>query len=196
MVVSVSFAKSCNTYLCTCRLDLPWGKSQKQEDSFQAFRVYLYELRPLTAYWFHPFRRGHRQFCDRFFANDSSTIVCLLTESHLGREDWHPLKTKSVGLGFAFDGARYLHYTLENTTQRTRVSVDFRFAIYRQRSASAIDNWSLCIYYLIVVTYKKGRNPEAYIKKGKIEFCLHAVPIAVSFIGATTILSMNALIKS
>ena len=62
---------------------------------------------------------------------------CLFTESHPGREDWHPLKTKSVGLGFAFDGARCLHYTLENTTQRTRVSLDFRIAIYRERSVSA-----------------------------------------------------------
>jgi hypothetical protein len=62
---------------------------------------------------------------------------CLFTESRPGREDWHPLKTKSVGLGFAFDGARCLHYTLENTTQRTRVSLDFRIAIYRERSVSA-----------------------------------------------------------
>lgn len=60
---------------------------------------------------------------------------CLFTESHPGREDWHPLKTKSVGLGYAFDGARCLHFTLENTTQSTRVSLDFRIAIYRERSS-------------------------------------------------------------
>lgn len=63
---------------------------------------------------------------------------CLFTESHPGREDWHPLKTKSVGLGFAFDGARCLHFTLENTTPRTRVSLDFRIAIYRDRSTSSV----------------------------------------------------------
>ena len=55
----------------------------------------------------------------------------LYTESHPGREDWHPLKTKSIGLGYSFDGARNLHFTLENTTQHTRVSIDFRIAIHR-----------------------------------------------------------------
>lgn len=58
---------------------------------------------------------------------------CVYTESHPGREDWHPLKTKSVGLGYVFDGARCLHFTLENTTPTTRVSLDFRIAIYRDR---------------------------------------------------------------
>lgn len=58
---------------------------------------------------------------------------CVYTESHPGREDWHPLKTKSVGLGYVFDGARCLHFTLENTTSVTRVSLDFRIAIYRDR---------------------------------------------------------------
>jgi len=57
----------------------------------------------------------------------------LYTESHPGREDWHPLKTKSVGLGFCFDGARCLHFTLQNTTEITRVSLDFRIAIYREK---------------------------------------------------------------
>lgn len=55
----------------------------------------------------------------------------LYSESYPGREDWHPLKTKSVGLGFCFDGARCLHFTTENTTETTRVSLDFRIAIYR-----------------------------------------------------------------
>lgn len=60
---------------------------------------------------------------------------CMYTETHPGREDWHPLMTKSVGLGFAFDGARCLHFTLENTTQSTRVSLDFRIAIYRNKKS-------------------------------------------------------------
>jgi hypothetical protein len=55
----------------------------------------------------------------------------LYIESYPGREDWHPLKTKSAGLGFCFDGARCLHFTTENTTETTRVSLDFRIAIYR-----------------------------------------------------------------
>lgn len=56
----------------------------------------------------------------------------LYTESHPGREDWHPLKTKSIGLGYSFDGARNLHFTLENTTDQSRVSIDFRIAIHRE----------------------------------------------------------------
>jgi len=56
----------------------------------------------------------------------------LYTESHPGREDWHPLTAKSNGLGYVFDGARCLHFSLENTTDRTRVSLDFRIAISRK----------------------------------------------------------------
>lgn len=59
---------------------------------------------------------------------------CVYTESHPGKEDWHPLKTKSVGLGYIFDGARCIHFGLENMTESTRVSLDFRIAIYRDRS--------------------------------------------------------------
>jgi hypothetical protein len=55
----------------------------------------------------------------------------LYTESHPGKEDWHGLTTKSPGLGFLFDGARCLHFTMENTTDATRVSIDFRIAIFR-----------------------------------------------------------------
>lgn len=57
----------------------------------------------------------------------------LYTESYPGREDWHPLRTKSVGLGFTFDGARCIHFTTENTTETSRVSLDFRIAVYRYR---------------------------------------------------------------
>jgi len=56
----------------------------------------------------------------------------LYTETHPGREDWHPLTAKSRGLGYIFDGARCLHFSLENMTDRTRVSLDFRIAIYRK----------------------------------------------------------------
>jgi len=55
-------------------------------------------------------------------------------ESHPGKEDWHPLTTKSVGLGYLFDGARCIHYDLLNTTHLTRVSIDFRILIYRSTS--------------------------------------------------------------
>lgn len=64
----------------------------------------------------------------------------LYTESHPGREDWHPLKAKSVGLGYILDGARCLHFGLENTTPVTRVSLDFRIAIYREHYHPESDN--------------------------------------------------------
>lgn len=56
----------------------------------------------------------------------------LYTESSPGREDWHPLTSKSIGLGYLFDGARCLHFGLENTTEHTRVSIDFRMLVYHQ----------------------------------------------------------------
>lgn len=55
----------------------------------------------------------------------------LYTESHPGREDWHPLTAKAIGLGYVFDGARCIHFTMENMTEHTRVSLDFRIAICR-----------------------------------------------------------------
>lgn len=55
----------------------------------------------------------------------------VYTESRPGREDWHPLVTKSPGLGFQFDGARCLHFNLKNETDITRVSLNFRIAITR-----------------------------------------------------------------
>jgi len=54
----------------------------------------------------------------------------LYTESHPGKEDWHPLQTKSVGLGFLFDGGRCINFNLENTTDSTLVALDFVVAIY------------------------------------------------------------------
>jgi hypothetical protein len=54
----------------------------------------------------------------------------LYTESHPGKEDWHPLQTKSVGLGFLFDGGRCINFNLENTTDSTMVALDFCIAIY------------------------------------------------------------------
>jgi len=68
----------------------------------------------------------------------------LHTESHPGKEDWHPLSTKSVGLGYIFDGARCLHFTLENTTEATRVSLDFRIAIYNEEHSNSRVDGGLC----------------------------------------------------
>lgn len=62
----------------------------------------------------------------------------LYTESLPGREDWHPLATKSPGLGFQFDGARCLHFNLKNETEITRVSLSFRIAITRAPDCGVI----------------------------------------------------------
>ena len=57
----------------------------------------------------------------------------LYSESGVGKEDWHPLLANAPGLGYIFDGARCIHFTLENTTDRTRVSLDFRIAITKTK---------------------------------------------------------------
>jgi len=81
---------------------------------------------------------GHSIGCLRFHVplTPSYGTNALYAESHPGREDWHPLSAKSVGLGYLFDGARCLHYEMENTTPDTRVSLDFRFLVYRDTSSS------------------------------------------------------------
>ena len=63
----------------------------------------------------------------------------VYTESRPGREDWHPLLTKSPGLGFQFDGARCLHFNLKNETDITRVSLNFRIVITRAQDCHDID---------------------------------------------------------
>lgn len=69
----------------------------------------------------------------------------LYAESHPGKEDWHPLITKSVGLGFLFDGARCLHFNMENTTSDTSVALEFTVAIYGDRTEDEyVDGESLC----------------------------------------------------
>ena len=69
----------------------------------------------------------------------------LYTECHPGREDWHPLIAKSVGLGFLFDGARCLHFNMENTTDSSCVALDFVVAIYGDSHAQDyVDGDSLC----------------------------------------------------
>lgn len=57
----------------------------------------------------------------------------LFVESQAGREDWRPLlyegSNEENGVAFLFDGAQCIHFTLENTTPFTRVSLDFRVAL-------------------------------------------------------------------
>lgn len=82
----------------------------------------------------------------------------LYVEGFPGREDWHPLSSRSPGLGYIFDGARCLHFALENTTERTRVSVDFRIAITALCSKGILDDR--------FSSAGPGYYEEAYIKMG------------------------------
>jgi hypothetical protein len=69
----------------------------------------------------------------------------LYTESHPGREDWHPMVARSVGLGYLFDGARCLHFNMENTTEYTSVSLDFVIAVYSDETDETyVDGDGLC----------------------------------------------------
>jgi hypothetical protein len=69
----------------------------------------------------------------------------LYAESHPGKEDWHPLIAKSVGLGFIFDGARCLNFNMENTTDSTSVALDFVVSIYGDGGRQDyVDGDSLC----------------------------------------------------
>jgi hypothetical protein len=76
---------------------------------------------------------GHSIGCLKFHVplTSSRGTNALYVESHPGREDWHPLLAKSVGLGYIFDGSRCIHFDLTNTTDATRVSLEFRVLIYR-----------------------------------------------------------------
>ena len=47
------------------------------------------------------------------------------------------------------------------------------------------------MYYLIVITYRRGKGVGSRIK-GSLECLLHALPISVVLIGTSTILAMDA----
>jgi hypothetical protein len=79
--------------------------------------------------------QGHSVGCLFFHIplTASQGTAALYVESYPGREDWHALQTKSIGLGFLFDGARCLQFGLEHTDASTsRVSLDFSIMIYRE----------------------------------------------------------------
>lgn len=91
----------------------------------------------------------------------------LYTETHPGREDWHPLTAKSRGLGYIFDGARCLHFSLENTTPRTRVSLDFRIAIYRK---------SACRSHLVETPIEEDEVDDVLCSEKVLEDSYSTVP--------------------
>jgi len=104
----------------------------------------------------------------------------LYTESYSGKEDWHGLTAKSPGLGFLFDGARCLHFTLENTTDATRVSIDFRIAFYRGEGEAG----ELCTKELLEDRFSKagpGYYDEASIAIGAESFSFPGAAIAKKY---------------
>lgn len=83
--------------------------------------------------------RGHSVGCLTFHVPLTPAVGtgAMFAESHPGREDWHPLQARSVGLGYLLDGARCLHFDLANATDRTRVSLQFRVLLHRRRARDA-----------------------------------------------------------
>jgi hypothetical protein len=104
--------------------------------------------------------KGHSIGCLRFHIplTPSFGTNALFTESHPGREDWHPLVAKSGGLGFLFDGARCLHFSMENTTDVTCVSLEFTIAMYRDSDDSCfqVDGDGLCSKELLEDSFSQG----------------------------------------
>ena len=76
----------------------------------------------------------------------------MFIESHPGKEDWHPLQAKSIGLGYLVDSVRCLHFDMENTTSDSRVSLMFRVLIHREQTHDA----SLCPIALLRDKYTGG----------------------------------------
>jgi len=107
----------------------------------------------------------------------------LYTESHPGREDWHPLRSSARGLGYMFDGARCLHFTLENMTDQTRVSLDFRIAIYREDDSNSRGdvNGGLCCRDMVEDQYSRagpGYYDEALIDIGEGPYAIPGSNVA------------------
>lgn len=57
---------------------------------------------------------GHSLHSLTFYIPLTASTNCLFCESFPGREDWHSLNAKSVGLGYLFDGARCLYFGMDN----------------------------------------------------------------------------------
>lgn len=83
---------------------------------------------------------GHSVGCLTFFVplTPCEGTNSMYIESHPGKEDWHALNAKSVGLGYLIDGARCLHFDLGNMTNKSRVSLTFRVLIYRDDGGAGL----------------------------------------------------------
>jgi len=117
----------------------------------------------------------------------------VYTESRPGREDWHPLVTKSPGLGFQFDGARCLHFNLKNETDITRVSLNFRIAITRAPECGDIaydPDDQLCCPELLRDTFSldnKGFYDEVVVNVGDVPRSFMPGPLATKRKGGISV---------
>lgn len=104
-------------------------------------------------------------------------------ESRPGREDWHPLSTKSPGLGFYFDGARCLHFNLRNETDITRVSINFSIAITRDCTETEYDpDDQLCCSQLMKDEFSSGKEgyyDEVTVNVGDVNRSFLPGPVAI-----------------
>ena len=104
-------------------------------------------------------------------------------ESRPGREDWHPLSTKSPGLGFHFDGARCMHFNLRNETDITRVSINFSIAITREGDEAEYDpDDQLCCSELLKDEFscgKEGYYDEVTVSVGDMQRSFLPGPVAM-----------------
>jgi len=106
---------------------------------------------------------GHSIGCLNFHIPLTPSVGsnALYAESHPGREDWHPLAAKSVGLGYLFDGARCLHFDILNSTDSTRVSLNFRVLLYRDFYGRMQHDGGLCPEELIEDRFSQS-DPNYY----------------------------------
>lgn len=118
----------------------------------------------------------------------------VYTESRPGREDWHPLVTKSPGLGFQFDGARCLHFNLKNETDITRVSLNFRISITRAPECGDIaydPDDQLCCPELLRDTFSlenKGFYDEVVVNVGDVPRSFMPGPLATKRKGGISVI--------
>ena len=75
------------------------------------------------ADYFH--QMGEVNFWVPFVDLQDATSACLFAESQPNRKDFHPFNC-SLGQFVRFWGNQVTHYTVENQSHITRVSVDFR----------------------------------------------------------------------
>jgi hypothetical protein len=105
---------------------------------------------------------------------------CLLVESYPGKEDWHPLGSKSIGLGYLFDGTRCLHFDVSNLSTRSRVAIMFRVLIYRDdvtlESGNTTSTAGLCPRNLLVDAYSQKEDNSTFYDEAYIDLrSVHAV---------------------